>query len=95
MQNTTNTSCNFLDNTDFEYNNSLSISPNPASDTLQLTVADNQTVNQITITDSMGKTVLTPQVNNTTIDIKKLTSGIYFFHTIIDGKTITKKFIKQ
>jgi hypothetical protein len=54
-----------------------------------------QTISQISITGSTGKTVSTPQFINTTIDIKKLTSGINFLQANIDGKTITRKFIKQ
>ena len=95
MQDTTNAGCGFLDTADFEFNDSLSIYPNPASDTLQLTDTNNQTINQITITDITGKTIMTPTFDNNTVDIKKLTSGIYFLHATIDDKTITRKFIKK
>ena len=94
MHDTTNTGCGFLDTADFELNKSFTIAPNPASDTLQLKVKNNQTINQITIRDITGKTVMSPTSNNNTVDIKKLTSGIYFLHATIDGKTVTKKFIK-
>ena len=95
IQNTTNAGCGFLDTADFEFNDGLSIFPNPASDTLQLTVTNNQTINQISITDITGKTIMTPTFDNNTVDIKKLTSGMYFLQATIDGKTVTKKFIKQ
>jgi hypothetical protein len=87
------TSMSINENSDFK--SEYSIFPNPASETLQLTVTNNQTINQITITDITGKTIMTPTFDNNTVDIKKLTSGIYFLHATIDGKSVPKKFIKQ
>ena len=95
IQNTTNAGCGFLDAADFELNKSFSIAPNPATDILQLKVKNNQTINQITIRDITGKTVMSPTSNNNTVDIKKLTSGIYFLQAKINDKTVTQKFIKK
>lgn len=95
IQNTTNAGCGFLDAADFELNKSFSIAPNPATDILQLKVKNNQTINQITIRDITGKTVMSPTSNNKTVDIKKLTSGIYFLQAKINDKTVTQKFIKK
>jgi asparagine N-glycosylation enzyme membrane subunit Stt3 len=95
MQDTTNTGCGFLDTADFNFNDGLNIFPNPATDTLQLKVKNNQTINQITIRDITGKTVMSPTFNNNTVDIKKLNSGIYFLQAKINDKTVTQKFIKK
>jgi hypothetical protein len=95
MQDTANTGCGFLDTADFNFNDGLNIFPNPATDILQLKVKNNQTINQITIRDITGKTVMSPTFNNNTVDIKKLNSGIYFLQAKINDKTVTQKFIKK
>jgi hypothetical protein len=95
MQDTSNAGCGFLDTADFKFNDGLNIFPNPATDTLQLKVKNNQTINQITIRDITGKTVMSPTFNNNTVDIKKLNSGIYFLQAKINDKTVTQKFIKK
>ena len=95
MQDTSNAGCGFLETADFELNKSFSIAPNPATDILQLKVKNNQTINQITIRDITGKTVMSPTSNNNTVDIKKLNSGIYFLQAKINDKSVIQKFIKK
>ncbi len=33
--------------------------------------------------------------SNRSVDVSQLTTGLYFVHVIVDGKTVTKKFIKE
>jgi hypothetical protein len=42
-----------------------------------------------------GKIILEQTQNKNQINVKNLANGMYFLQATIDGKTITKKFIKQ
>jgi hypothetical protein len=75
--------------------NDFNIFPNPASNLIHLTFInkqDNMSYSIYSVTGQLLKSkVLTGQIENYTIDISDLKTGVYFLH--IDGKI--KKIIKQ
>ncbi|MBK9046711.1 MAG: T9SS type A sorting domain-containing protein [Bacteroidetes bacterium] len=76
----------------------LKLFPNPATNhiNLQTTGFKNST---ITILNTMGQTVFTSNLseaqNQTTINISKLSSGVYFIKVNDNENTVTLKFVKQ
>jgi hypothetical protein len=76
--------------------NELSVSPNPATTTITLTIPKLINAN-ITITNLTGKQVATYNLQNTsnkTIDISHLSEGVYFVTLKTDEEVVTKKVIK-
>ena len=78
------------------YDSDISLSPNPASDRLFLSVEEN--INKVSIYSITGQMVY--QSSNqkgleSTIDISALTSGIYLITVDTEEEVITQKFIKE
>jgi hypothetical protein len=74
----------------------LLISPNPASS--QISIAADFHFQKANIYDSMGGLVLSLDANNTnktSIDLGKLTSGIYFIQVADGTRSVMRKFIKD
>lgn len=92
-----NMSVNLIDNcliaTDEVSKIKLSVSPNPARDFLQLDF--NEKIEKIQIIDESGRLVSSPAINQNRINISKLKSGVYYLSTLINGKTLNTKFVKQ
>ncbi|SRX52625.1 T9SS type A sorting domain-containing protein [Aequorivita sp. CIP111184] len=65
--------------------------PNPAKDILIIKAKETPELIQIYTTTGM----LIRTTSNTTLDISDLASGLYFLSASIQGKSITKKFIKS
>ena len=78
----------------------FSLYPNPAQDQLIIKPYQNNKINQVEIFDTLGKRV---QLNTSfdhgqeqyRLNINMLADGLYLIKISIDGKTVTKKFIKQ
>ncbi len=70
----------------------VSIYPNPAADIVNIST---QNAKSITILNSIGQTVYTTNVNNTThsIDVSQLATGVYFIEIKNETKKITKKLV--
>lgn len=86
--NTTLATENFLETTFIIY-------PNPATTILNIRMVANTNIEKVIIIDSAGKIVLTQNNNSKSINIEKLTAGVYVVEVIIDGKEVRNKFIKQ
>lgn len=74
----------------------LLIMPNPAGSELHLN-ADFH-FQKATIFDALGNMVISQQVNSsytTTIDLQKLTAGVYFVQIMDGNKILTRKFFKE
>ena len=80
-------------------NNSLEedlvIYPNPAKD--MVTVSSSIPLNnaKYTIYDITGKQILNASLKSNTINVSKLSTGIYVLKITVDGKSKTQKIIKQ
>ncbi|QHI38541.1 hypothetical protein IMCC3317_39340 [Kordia antarctica] len=89
------TSHNFstLSTIDFEFSkNEIKLYPNPTSGFIN--IQTNTTVESVAIYNLLGKHVL--QTNLKTIDVSRLSEGIYILKITSDqGAQITKRFIKQ
>ena len=76
--------------------NIISVYPNPAKEMLNIKIESNKTIKNVSIIDVSGRTV--KQIHNintaNTIDISDIKKGVYFIKINIEGKIISKKFIK-
>ena len=78
--------------------NSFSISPNPATTTININIKELQnTTAVINIYDATGKVVKTISTteNNLSIDRGDLRGGIYFVRVLIGDRELTKKIILE
>ncbi|NDI99923.1 T9SS type A sorting domain-containing protein [Flavobacterium sp. LaA7.5] len=73
--------------------NTFVIYPNPASDNITLRMQNITNTGKVTITDVLGKTVLTSTIsgNELNLNVTTLDSGMYFLTLETQGKSITKK----
>ena len=73
----------------------LGIYPNPASNILNISLANNFEVCKILVTDLSGKMILEQNSNLKIIDIENLANGIYVLEVFTGEKKMVGKFIKQ
>lgn len=76
----------------------FSIYPNPATDVINITNADNILVNNVAVVDLNGRTVKSLNFNNVSeaqINIGDLASGMYLLNVSSDKGTMTKKIVKN
>ncbi len=74
----------------------LNIFPNPTSNTLNFDTNNWNEISSITIIDVTGKVINAKyNLNQKSIDVSNLQSGVYFVKFASDDKMITKKFIKK
>ncbi len=76
--------------------NSFTVYPNPASDSVNLILADTAAGSfDVTVTDLLGKTVLQNSFagNEGSLTVSSLTAGVYLITIKADGKQSTKKLI--
>ena len=72
----------------------MTLYPNPASTTLQLTLPGNSEALQVTITDAHGRTVQVSHPHGK-VDVSSLASGLYIVSAADGQKTFRQKFIKE
>lgn len=76
--------------------NAIAIYPNPANNVLNYKVSGDVSVTSVSVMDVTGKVISTPyNLNQNTIDVSNIQSGVYFVRFTSDNKTVTKKFIKN
>lgn len=75
--------------------NKLIISPNPASDFLNINFKIEENINSIRISDLTGKVILKTNESNTSINIGHLQTGFYFVTVSTENGITTRKFIKK
>jgi hypothetical protein len=71
----------------------LSIYPSPAENTLFVTTSVSG--EKVSIVDQTGTTVSQQEINNNSIDVSSLRTGIYFVVFEKDGAKTVKRFIKK
>ncbi len=91
---TISTTPNFtLSSSSFDAIEGLTMYPNPLSgNTLFITSTANAEMN-VKIYNVLGKEVLSTKVNNTTVDVSNLASGVYMVKITEEGKTATRKLV--
>jgi hypothetical protein len=72
----------------------ISIYPNPSSKFLNINLPTGISVNKVEVFDSQGK-IKQASMNNNTLDIQSLATGVYFLRIQTNSGNITKKFIKK
>lgn len=73
---------------------SISVFPNPATNTINIALNDSQKRISLTVIDQLGKTILTKK-ESTTLDVSGLQKGVYFIKIETDKGSGIKKFIKN
>lgn len=70
--------------------------PNPANSVINIEISEGQ-FDEIIIYSSLGKVIYEGEkgVNNMSIDISHLASGMYFVRFVSEGKANTKRFVKE
>jgi Secretion system C-terminal sorting domain/SprB repeat len=78
---------------DFVLNN-FQFSPNPVKN--MLSISNSSTIDEITITSELGKSILDKKINNLSsdIDLSELSNGVYFLKVKSEGKEKTVKILK-
>ena len=73
----------------------ISIYPNPTNNILNFNLEELIEISDISIIDVAGK-IISPKynLNQKTIDVSNLQSGVYFVRFVSEGQFLTKKFIK-
>ena len=76
-------------------NNQISVFPNPATTVVNIQSISN--IEQVMLFDIHGRAVMQQNLNNTaaSLDVSGLKTGVYFAVIQSEGKTTTKKIIKQ
>ena len=85
-----------LNTSNYEFDNSIFIYPNPATTILNFQVNNDITIDTVSVTDISGKQIFkaSNKIDNA-IDISNLSSGVYFVTFTSESNSITKKFIKD
>lgn len=75
----------------------LTISPNPTSDYINVTLPNDKSIDNIIVYNSIGQIVMSldiPSGNQLTTSISHLQNGMYHLHILNDGIIQTKSFVK-
>ncbi|MGK0386827.1 MAG: putative ThiF/HesA family dinucleotide-utilizing enzyme, partial [Patiriisocius sp.] len=79
--------------------NSLVLHPNPANETVIISFQGQVSSMEVTFFDALGRKVFQKTVqtilNNVTLDISELPSGLYYVALDIAGARTSQKLIKQ
>ncbi|WP_417939039.1 M4 family metallopeptidase [Flavobacterium sp. RS13.1] len=75
-------------------NSDMTLYPNPVDNELHIALSG-QKGSEFTITNALGQLVSSGQFSEGSIDVSKLSAGIYFIELNIGQKRVIKKFIKK
>ena len=67
------------------------IYPNPANNLINIDLNTISKVKELTIYNDKSQVVMTPDLNSKSIDVSKLSAGLYVIHIITDNLIINKK----
>ena len=75
----------------------LSVYPNPTANMVNINLANNKEIANVTITNILGKVVKTTTMNGETtqLSVKDLIDGVYFVSIETTNKVITKSLVKR
>lgn len=82
----------------YSTNNNISIYPNPATNSLQVSLSGNSTIKEIALYDVLGNEVPIPNPfqrkgNSTSIDVSALANGVYFINLKTSEGVLSKKLV--
>lgn len=85
-----------INETEFKISEELTIYPNPASETININLNNNETINTIKIFNQNGQLIrIIRNLTNNSIQINDLNSGLYFVRVDTDSKYYCGKIMKQ
>lgn len=73
----------------------LLVFPNPASDYFIIDFIGNEKIEKIEVLNFLGQPVRSFNFSTNNFDLNGLSTGVYFVNIHIEGRTITKKLIKE
>jgi len=73
----------------------VAIYPNPTNGLIKVSTKNNQLINNIQVFDLLGKTVKDVKVNNNSVDISSLSSGVYLLRLDSENVSIIKRIVKE
>ena len=71
----------------------LKLYPNPATADMVYVTTENNDTKEIRIYDVFGELVLTDRISNKTLDISRLSPGVYVIQVTENKKTINRKLV--
>ncbi len=80
---------------DFEFGNNFNIYPNPAQNSLNISIKNNTQISSLSIYNTLGQLLQVITNPTQTIDVSELKTGNYFIKIISDKGYSTTKFIKE
>ncbi|RZJ29715.1 MAG: T9SS type A sorting domain-containing protein, partial [Flavobacterium sp.] len=83
-----------LGNENFTLSNDVKLSPNPAVNTLTVSLPQNTVLKSAVFHNILGQVVL-KSGSETSWDVSKLSSGVHFVTLVTDHGTVKQKFIKK
>lgn len=86
--------CSNLSTPDYEFDDQLSLFPNPVTNKLNIQPKNGTQIQSFTIYNIHGQIIMNPSNQNTTIDVSNLAKGIYIITVTTDQGILTKRFIK-
>ena len=79
------------------FENSIRLSPNPASEVVTVTIENPYSSGSIRVFDLQGKTVMHQDLEENTmqyqLQVSELRPGHYFILTVLDGRNYTERLI--
>jgi len=79
-----------IENTENAY---FLIAPNPVEDVINLESTNK--IESVNILDAQGRTVLSPGIQSSNIDVSNLRTGIYFMEVIVGNEKKIQRFVKK
>ena len=76
-------------------NTSINIYPNPAKDVLNIEIANNATIQIISLDGRLVKTIANMNSTNSQINVSELSQGVYFLRIQNGAEVINQKFVKE
>lgn len=95
VTNTATTTIQTLATVDFDFNDYITLAPNPAKDILNIERKNDIEISSINIYNTLGQLVLVQTQPDATINITDLKTGNYFIKVITNLGTTVSKFIKE
>ena len=77
------------------FKNNFSLYPNPVDNVLNISVKNEMTINNLSITDLNGRLVSSSSSAISSVDVSNLSSGVYFVSIETNEGKGTSKFVKK
>jgi hypothetical protein len=91
--------CSSLGVDDVSLLENIAMYPNPAKNSLNISIAPSLTLEQISIYDAQGRQVITKMLQDSnrlnTFDVSPLNTGLYFVMMTVNSQTISKKLVVE